>query len=113
MKALLDLALAPSTVRSWRFLAIGVLIVGGLAFTGYGAWITSKAVILTKEQALYIGMAQFNRETPQENLELPAVKNLLAQSAAASSGLKFIMVGSGLQALGTIVWLLFDCRGRL
>jgi hypothetical protein len=95
-------------MRCFRIAVIAVLIVGGLVFTGYGAWVTSNAVILTPEQAVNIGLSRFSDENLDENLKLPAVRNLLAQSRAARRGLLAIFAGSVLQALGTLVWLFWD-----
>jgi hypothetical protein len=74
------------------------IVVGiGLLLTFIGAAITAKAVILTEDDAIRIGVSRFAGETREQNLALPTVQNLLASSRAARTGLLTIVVGTGLQ----------------
>ncbi|WP_415234088.1 hypothetical protein [Pseudorhodobacter sp.] len=69
----------------------------GLAITLAGAWITARAVILKKADAISIGLPPWAGETDEENLQLPMVQNLLASSRGARRGLLFIAGGTALQ----------------
>jgi hypothetical protein len=89
---------------------IGVfaLTVIGLALTGLGAWLAARAVILTEDDAITVGVSRWgSRDFSREDfLKLPAVQNLLKQSRAARSGLLFVTVGSLIQVVAAVVGLL-------
>ena len=91
------------------FPAIAVI---GMIIVAIGAFVTSRAVILTKDQAIKIaGQAPTlgpysSRKGPQipkdeEYLQQPAVQNLLQQSDHASCGLILVGIGTLLQIAGT------------
>jgi hypothetical protein len=69
----------------------------GLMITGFGAWITARAVILKQADAVHIGVPRWAGETDEENLQMPMVQNLLASSRGAQWGLLLIAGGTALQ----------------
>jgi len=77
----------------------------GLAITLVGAWITARAVILKKAEAIHIGVPRWTGETDEENLQMPMVQNLLASSRGARRGLLFIAGGTALQIVPIAVRL--------
>ena len=78
------------------------LAVVGLGATLVGAWIAAKAVILKEGQAVKIGVPRYGSTRYEENVKLPGVQNLLAQSRAARTGLGYIALGSFLQLIAAI-----------
>jgi len=80
----------------WKWLPDSVMVLG-LVFTLAGAFAGLKAVRVTHEQAIEIGVSRFNGDSPQENLQLPAVQNLLWQSTWAQRGFGAICIGTVLQ----------------
>jgi hypothetical protein len=78
----------------------------GLALTGIGAFVAARAVILKKEDALKIGSGALVSHIPEENLELPMVKNLLSSSWGAQRGLWLVVVGTSLQIIPVVLRLI-------
>ena len=78
------------------FLADFVTAVG-LATTAIGAGIAARAVILSKQQAIEIGVSRLSGDNDEEDLELPMVQNLLSTSKHAQWGLWGIVIGTLLQ----------------
>ncbi|MBB4348017.1 hypothetical protein [Aliirhizobium cellulosilyticum] len=95
---------------TWLAVASDVFVSIGLLLTAIGAGITAKAVILTDNDAITIGVARYAAATKEENLKLPAVRNLLNSSKAARRGLLAIVWGTGLQLsaifVKPIIWLI-------
>jgi hypothetical protein len=61
--------------------------------SGLGAW----GSWASREQAVEIGIMRIPGETWEENLTLPAVKNLIDQAELAAVGFSLIAVGTALQ----------------
>jgi hypothetical protein len=70
----------------------------GLLLTLIGAVLTARSVILSEDQALHIGVARYVSGKRDQDLQLPAVQNLLGASRGAQRGLCLIAVGTLLQA---------------
>lgn len=77
----------------------------GLALTLSGAGVTAQSVVLSEDDAINIGLARFAGETREENLQQPAVQNLLHASKSARYGLWIVVMGTALQALPVIFHL--------
>ncbi len=73
------------------------LMIAGLIFTLAGAGFGARGVYLTEDQAVQIGVARFNGNNRQEDLQLPAVRNLISQSRFAMSGFVLIFIGTAFQ----------------
>jgi len=82
-----------------------VLSLIGLVLTLIGAWRTARAVFLREDDAIHIGLARFASDSREENLQLPAVQNLLASSRGAQRGLWLIVAGTLFQIV-PIAWRL-------
>ena len=74
----------------------------GLILTVLGAGVAARSAILTKETAVEIGVSRLVGETMEENLALPAVKNLLAASRNAQIGLWLVATGTALQLIPVV-----------
>lgn len=74
-----------------------ILTAIGLLFTLVGAFVAARAVILRREDAVAIGVSRTAYETDEENLQLPAVQNLLKSSRRAMVGLMLVVLGTALQ----------------
>lgn len=74
----------------------------GLILTVFGAGVAARSAILTKVTAVEIGVARYADETMEENLALPAVKNLLAASRNAQIGLWLIAIGTAFQLVPVV-----------
>lgn len=84
-----------SIMRTWHFLSRwGWLI--GLALQFVGAFIVARAAYVSPQQAVSLGVSRWSG-TYEENVQLPAVQNLLNQSRAARVGLLFVMMGTVVQ----------------
>lgn len=64
---------------------------------GIGAY----GVQLSPDEAIAIGVMQINGNTREENLQLPAVQNLLAGSRMAVLGFELIALGTAFQVAAT------------
>ena len=72
----------------------------GLVLAAVGAYVASDAVVLTEEQATEIARTNWDSN--------PALRRaLLDQSRTARNGLRLVMAGAFLQAIGTVLALLF------
>lgn len=74
----------------------------GLILTVLGAAVAARSAILTKETAVEIGVSRWTGETMEENLELPAVRNLLVASRTAQIGLWLVATGTALQLIPVV-----------
>jgi hypothetical protein len=80
-------------MSGWRkWLTISGLLTT-LVGSGLGAW----GSWASREQAVEIGIMRIPGETLEENLTLPAVKNLIDQAELAAVGFSLIAVGTALQ----------------
>ena len=86
-----------------------IFALAGVLVTAIGAWITAQAVIIDQHQAIGLGVPRLKGDVPQEILASGPVQALLAQSLAASFGLRFIVIGSLLQALAIVISF-FSCQ---
>lgn len=87
-------------------IASDILSLLGLCFTLIGAGVTARSVILSESDAIDIGSGSYPSHQREENLKLPAVKNLLWSSEAAKYGLILICVGSFFQGLPILLRLI-------
>lgn len=71
--------------------------VAGLACDAIGAVFLSYGLLISKEQAVKLGVSRVAGETLESNLQLPAVADRLRQSRNAAIGLAFLVFGFGLQ----------------
>jgi hypothetical protein len=90
-----------------------LLLVVGLALTGVGAWIASKSVILSEDDALKIGLPRYASQDRLENLNMPHVQNLLSGSRSARTGLLLIVAGTALQVISPLVSIVLIVIHRL
>jgi cell division inhibitor SulA len=76
------------------------LVIIGLSLTLMGAGSATWGVWLSPDQALDRGVSRLSGDTREQDLQLPAVQNLLEQSRFALLG--FILIGAGtvLQIIG-------------
>lgn len=95
-----------STIKIAAF----ILTLSGQIFTLAGAVVTARAVMLEPKQAVEIGVARYVSEKWEENLQQPAVQNLLRGSRAAVIGLLLVAFGTGLQIAGSVTNL-FESDG--
>ncbi len=79
------------------------LLVAGLILTLIGVVVTAKGVFVSPHDAVQIGVMRFAGETEQQDLNLPAVQNLISQSHYAFVGLIAIAVGTALQIWAAIL----------
>lgn len=75
----------------------------GMCATVIGAYIAARALILTEDQAIHIGLARFASDKREENLKLPLVQSLLSQSRHAKWGLYLVSFGTALQIVGALM----------
>ena len=79
------------------------LMISGLALTLVGAGFGFYAVWVDKDQAIEIGEARLSYDTPEQDLQLPSLQNLLRQSRLAMVGFAFIGAGTVLQGAAVIL----------
>ena len=79
------------------------LTVIGLVFDFIGALILVTGLIISKKEALMLGVYRVCEDTDEENLTLPQVADRLKQSKRAIIGLVFLFIGFFLQAIGSLV----------
>src|SRR5271166_907603 len=94
----------------WKWLPDFVMVLG-LLFTLAGAFAGLRAVRVTHEQAIEIGVMRLNGNNAREDLQLPPVQNLLRQSTWAQRGFGAICIGSVLQIVA-VSWARIRLSGR-
>lgn len=77
------------------------LIIVGLVFDLIGALFLAWGLILTKKQAIELGVSRICGNTDEENLRLPTVVDRLRQSRNAVTGIIFLSIGFLLQIIGS------------
>lgn len=82
----------------------------GLVATVLGAGVAARAVILTEDDAISIGVSRLSGSR-EENLKLPMVQNLLSSSRWAKWGLLAIFFGTLFSALRLYIDFSFKLRG--
>ena len=83
-----------------------VFSAAGMLMTACGAGVAARAVVVSEEAAVQIGVSRFSSENPMDNLKLPMVRNLLAASRGAQWGFWFIFFGTALQLVPVLHRLL-------
>jgi len=78
----------------------------GLLITAIGAATTAKAVMLTPEDAVHIGVARYASGDDESDLQLPSVQNLLKSSKGAQRGLLMVVAGTALQFIPVAIRVL-------
>ena len=79
------------------------LATAGLVLTLIGAAFGAHGTYLSRHDAIEVGVTRFAGQTEAQNLQLPAVRNLLRQSRFAQWGFILIAIGTGLQLV--CVWI--------
>jgi hypothetical protein len=64
-----------------------------------GTIIIAWGLLISKEQALELGVARWCGDTDEENLKLPAVRDRLKQKKYALIGLGFLLAGVSFEIL--------------
>lgn len=80
-------------------------VIGGLVSI-WGAVVAARAVMLSEEQAIWIGLPRLSKEGREGSLQNPNVQNLLASSKAAKKGLQWVAFGIVLQTIPAFFGLL-------
>jgi hypothetical protein len=83
-------------ITRMHFLSTAFLLLG-LVMTVVGAYVASDAVVVTEDQATDIARTDWH--------SLPLRRALLDQSRMARNGLRLVMAGAVLQAIGTVLAL--------
>lgn len=65
----------------------------GAAFDLAGAVFIAYGLIISKEEAIKLGVSRVSGDTDKQNLELPQVKDRLKQSRNAKMGVVFLTIG--------------------
>ena len=76
------------------------LTIIGLVFTLLGAAAGTYGVWLSPNEAIERGVSRLSGDVREQNLELPAVQNLLQESSFAVAGFVLIGFGTLLQIIG-------------
>lgn len=74
---------------------------GGLVLDIVGVAYLTAGLFISKEGAVELTATRFAGETLEENLRHPAAQDRLRQSRRAALGLLFLVLGFGLQAVGS------------
>ncbi len=82
------------TALRW-FTVVGLLLDLG------GAIILLRALIVSRSQALELGMPRWAADSEDENLKLPQVRDRLNQSRNAKNGLVLLILGFVFQLVGS------------
>jgi hypothetical protein len=72
----------------------------GLFFDLVGATVLAWGLLITKKDALKLGVPRYAGDTDEENLKLPAVQDRIKQSLIAKIGLALLVIGFLLQIVG-------------
>ena len=83
---------------TWQKWLIVLGLVTTLLGAGFGFW----GVWVTEDQAIEIGVSRLTSPDRAQELQLPAVQNLLWQSRCAMAGFAAIGLGTILQGIGVI-----------
>jgi hypothetical protein len=76
------------------------LNVAGLVFDLVGAVFLAYGLIISKKQAIELGVFRLCSKLDEENLKIPTVQDRVRQSRNAMIGLAFLVVGFVLQIIG-------------
>jgi len=79
------------------------LTIVGVVLTTGGASIIGWNDLMSEDKALDIGVTKAAGNTREENLTLPAVKELLRRSKNSRRGLFFVLLGAAFLTLGASV----------
>ncbi len=72
----------------------------GLLFDLVGATFLAWGLIITKKDAIKLGVTRLAGDTDEENLKLPSVQDRIKQSSNAKIGLALLVIGFLLQIVG-------------
>lgn len=72
----------------------------GLVFAMTGAIVLAAGLIISREQALRVGVSRLSEDTDELNVNLPQVRNKLRESRFALIGLMLLVFGFVLQIAG-------------
>lgn len=70
---------------------------------GIGTGLLAKATIVSKKDAIELGVSRIAGDTDEENLKLPTVKFFLRQSKIAKSGLWLVIGGIAIQVIALAI----------
>ena len=79
------------------------LTILGVVFTTIGAVQIGWNDIMSKEKAVEIGVSRVAGETIEENLRLPAVKELLRRNKNSRRGLSLVLLGAAFLILASSI----------
>lgn len=74
----------------------------GLIFDITGAIFLAYGLIISKREAMNLGLSKFGGETDEQNLKLPQVQDRIKQSRNAIFGLIFLVLGFSFQ-IGSVL----------
>jgi len=75
----------------------------GVILAGIGAVLIGHNDVMSKRKALDLGQSRWSGTSDEENLKLPAVRELLRRSRNSSAGLVFVIVGTIFLALASLL----------
>ena len=73
----------------------------GLALDALGAVVLTYGLVITKKDALKLGVTRWAGQTDEENLKLPQVQDRLRQSRNAVIGMVLLVLGFIFQIVGS------------
>lgn len=76
------------------------LSVIGLFCDIIGAFVLASGLLISKKEALELGMSYWVGDTDEENLQLPPVRDRLRQARNAKIGVALLTFGFALQIIG-------------
>jgi hypothetical protein len=83
-------------LSSMRSCAVALLLLMGLCLTAFGAYIASRGVIISEQDATELA-------SPKWDMNERLRKSLIDQSQNAKLGLMLVVVGTAFQAFGTVL----------
>jgi len=75
----------------------------GLVVAMTGAVVLACGLIVSRKEALQIGVSRMAEDADERNIDLPHVRNMLRQSRLALIGLMLLVVGFLLQIAGSFL----------
>lgn len=81
---------------------VQIFVVGGLSVDIVGVFILSWGLLISKKEAIKLGIPRVGGMTDEENLKLPQVKDRLRMACNAKVGLALIALGFALQIVGNL-----------
>lgn len=87
---------------------LDIISIISIIFVLFGGYFLTRGFWKSKKEAQEIGVSRVSGSTEEENLDLPAVKNILDFSRDAKIGFTLIVGGSIAQIILIILERLFD-----